>query len=184
MFQMVFSIWTAGIMKLPIFRGSNKRMYGKFEGFLLNVASFGLLFFSSRFVRTLSGLGIQSNPAKRESFTPLFGRSQPMLRLKGPKGYYFSTDLYGQKCQWSLTSRTTPMTKFGHRQSGQLSPAQYLLYEGQWFWWWDGELWVWEEVRVFVSFVLPLLFSFCFGVGLGGIVVRWWARPRASGSSS
>lgn len=57
------------------------------------VRSLVAISFSRRFVRTRSGLGIQSNPAKTESFTPLFGRSQLMRRLKGPKGNYFSTDL-------------------------------------------------------------------------------------------
>ena len=38
---------------------------------------------------------------------------------------------------------------------------KYFLEGGRWYWWWDDELWVWEEVRVFAT----LLFFFacvCF----------------------
>ena len=36
---------------------------------------------------------------------------------------------------------------------------KYFLEGGRWYWWWDDELWVWEEVRVFAT---PLFFSLVF----------------------
>ena len=49
----------------------------------------------------------------------------------------------------------------------QLSPMfasepvpKYFLEGGRWYWWWDDELWVWEEVRVFAT--LLFFFSLVF----------------------
>ena len=39
---------------------------------------------------------------------------------------------------------------------------KYFLEGGRWYWWWDDELWVWEEVRVFA---VLLFFCLCFFFG-------------------
>ena len=42
----------------------------------------------------------------------------------------------------------------------------YELHDGQWWWFWDGEWWVWEEVGVvgLVSLVFFLFLFFCVGM--------------------
>ena len=50
----------------------------------------------------------------------------------------------------------------------------YELHDGRWWWLWDGEWWVWEEVGVvvFFSFLFLFFFLFVFLVGVGGTGTR------------